>query len=188
MRKTIVFLLCLVFVCVIASAGCIGNFSDNSTHSLNPVKSVGELRGLYLNYVDEKSGESWWVDMKTKVGSSVLSIKGPNISVSNMELTDEKREILEAALRLCELSINPGTGIQFGKTGLFNQSANPGLIIREYFIPETLGNSPKDLQFWAEYSMSRYPYLGTGGISAAEWKGFWPVLRDALFDAAGNQA
>lgn len=186
MRKEIILsILCIALVSLLASAGCISDFG-NTAHSLNPVASFGELRGMYLNYVDENSGESWWADMKTKVGSSVLSLKGPNISVSEVELTDEKRQILEAALKVYDSSMYRKTGVNIGKYVLFNQSGSPDMIMYDYFIPVSLNNTPEYLQFWTEYSGSHLPFFNTGAVSAVEWRKYWPQLRDALLNAAEN--
>ena len=183
-------LLCFALVLLLAGAGCITsqNQDTDTEQSLNPASQVGELRGMYLNYVDEKSGDSWWATMKTKVGSSVLSLKSPKVSVSEMELSDEKREILETALKLCGLSINPGTGFALAKLNASNEADTSEFSLKDLFALETASESPKNLQFWTEYSMSRYPYFGIGGISKAEWNRVWPVLQKALLDAVGYQS
>ncbi|HJJ48008.1 MAG TPA: hypothetical protein O0X39_03305 [Methanocorpusculum sp.] len=176
-------ILSLLLAAVFASAGCIVESNNNSTYSLNPMAKVGELRGLYLNYVDDKTGDSWWATTKTKVGSSVLSLKGPDIAVSEIELSDEKREILQTALNLCELSMISGQALNLGKSNLFGYE-EAGSSIYDYFLPKTIDESSNDVRMWVEYSIQRYPYVGIGKISASELKRIWPVLKDALLDAA----
>ena len=161
-------ILILLSAAVLFSAGCVTDSSDNTTNSsgylLNPLQTAGELRGMYLNYVDSDTGDSWWVHMKTKVGTSVLSLRGPNLSMTDEVLTEDKLKILNTALEL----------------------SGADKMSRWYIPPEKLSETG-NVTFWVEYALGHSPYYSSIALPSTKWESVWPALRSALVEIAGTE-
>jgi len=161
----LVFLLLAAVFC--AAAGCVEpKTPDVRIQSLNQIldnSSVGEIKEMYLGFVDEKSGKSWWVSLKNKVGSSVLSA-GPDADKIEAALTGEKAHLV-------------GDSLEF-----IGIDKRLGYYSLEKYEIEELKNLTRshNIEEWTKYSLTHLPTPVYHSATLSDWKSYLPILKKVL--------
>lgn len=160
-RNGIFFVVVLVVLCVVC-AGCVSDGSSSQNEVL-PGSSLDLFSAgdgsVYMNYTDDVSGESWWVAVKSRVGSSVLSLRTPDVSVKNVVLSEEKRKILSEAFTLSGV---PRVGLLYHPGRLLSDSDQGWRILS------------------AGYAFGLLPPIRTVALTSEEWNALLPRLKEAL--------
>lgn len=161
-RNGIFFVVVLVVLCVVC-AGCVSDDGSGSQQEVLPGSSLDLFsaggRGVYMNYTDDVSGESWWVAVKSRVGSSVLSLRTPDVSVKDVVLSEEKRKIVSEAFTLSGVS---RVGLLYRPSRLLSDSDQGWGILS------------------AGYAFRLLPPIRTVALTSEEWNALLPRLKEAL--------